>query len=768
MKTLNRIIGTTILGLIVSAPVLHADEAAPVVPGRAAVASVAAAQTAAAVQPAIIQRGAASSSIVRGASEPMPARAGVSRATVGAQQTAMEREEMRAAFNENEKGIANESAAVRRAGVTLRPSVAEVGGRATIPGTAGAMTGSNINNTERVARSAAARPTSASVAETTERLGALNALTEACRQQYMDCMDQFCNVIDANQKRCSCSARLNTYTRSERAVRDANNQLNDVAQRIRYVGLSADEIRAIMTATEAELALAGQTDTTENRQMLESIEKLIRSPETFVNEANTGNALMDLDLDFTNTDSLEEMFSLEMFGGGGSFSNMRGTQLHNAAKARCRNVLNTCTAQGVNAQAITARYDMEIDKDCIAFEQGLGRMNDTLRNNVRAATQMLQKARLAVLQNQNQFDAKGCLGALEQCMSDDMVCGNDYIKCLDPSKRFIDENGEIVLGQNINNIRRTMMCFDNSKVGEIIAGNNAAGTCPTGISLSTATNGFEIVRFLQSKIGMGESPTSGMCRVVLDKCRQFSYSAGGKYNPHNDIVVNYIQRAMVNIKAGQERAISRFATTCMQDIAHCYSQQVSQVNAWSSAASVTSIHNVMRGACRNVALTCAYAVFSADNASCPTTTTNNVISSSTAQQETCIENISSLFYQSMLCTDPNSEYINTANWTPVPSAGSILTNPNVTTPPLAAALLNRVFVNEKCLCNIGYGFLNGRCVLPPPNANLDPTCTSPMPGAVVDGTPPVGNIGCPMIGIRCMPGHTARTDNGTCHTTPTS
>jgi DNA-binding transcriptional MerR regulator len=61
----------------------------------------------------------------------------------------------------------------------------------------------------------------------------------------------------------------------QKAAEEANAELNDVAQRIRYVGLSADEIRAILTATEAELAMDKTRDNTETRSALEDIADMI-------------------------------------------------------------------------------------------------------------------------------------------------------------------------------------------------------------------------------------------------------------------------------------------------------------------------------------------------------------------------------------------------------------------------------------------------------------------------------------------------------------
>ena len=556
----------------------------------------------------------------------------------------------------------NNNPAIRRAGLTLRPSTAEVGGRATIAGT-DIQTGSNLN-TDGTARTVQARATTTtvstgtsgisgatitneSISQTKERMDLTSDLNASCQQQYNDCMDQFCDVIDANQGRCSCSANLSSYSRVEEAVTDANNQLNEVAQRIRYVGLSADEIRAIMSETEAEEALSGARDTTETRNMLDEIEALIRDPSSSTSYSGTYDGFgLDMDIDFTT--NIADLFSLDFLNTGTtSFSNLRGSELYRAAKNRCNVVLEQCEQAGANIDQITANYDLAIDRDCIAYEQGLNKMNETLVSNVRSANLMLQKARLAVLQNKNQYDAKGCIGALDACMADEMVCGSDYSKCLDPTKRYIDENGDVVLGQDITNIRDFMAGYNNANINsDFLSDSYGSETYfNEDYCAGEGNDGRCVVKYLLQKIGTKEDSTAeGLCRPVLDKCQAYTYDTRGRYMPYNDIVVNYVQRAMVNIQAEQRQIISDYASNCMLDIANCYNQQVTQVNAWSSNASVESIYKVMRGACRNVALTCAYAVFDQDATSCPV-----------GADDTCIESISEMFYQSLLCPD-NSVY----------------------------------------------------------------------------------------------------------------
>ena len=559
----------------------------------------------------------------------------------------------------------NNDPSLRRAGVVLRPSTAEVGGRAKIAGT-NVQTGSNIDEAVRGVQTRVA--TRESLAEAKERLEQTAELNQSCQQQYNDCMDQFCAVIDKNQGRCSCSSNLTKYTKVEEAVKEANSQLNDVAQRIRYVGLSADEIRAILTETEAEEVLSGQKDTTETRNMLSDIEDLIKDPTNSTASYSGGSFGLDMNLDFSSESA--DVFSLDFLNldSNSSFSNLRGTDLYNAAKRRCSTILNQCKQAGGTSSQITGNYDLAIDKDCIAYEAGLKKMNETLKSNVRSAELMLQKARLAVLQNKNQYDAKGCISALEICMKDDMVCGDDYYKCVDPTKRYIDENGEVVLGQNITLITEFMEDYNNASIDpKFLADSMNVAMDPSTCQADSYNNGSCVAKYLLQKIGTGQKPTDGgLCRAVLDKCQYYTYNSEGAYQPYNDVIVNYVQRAMVNVRAAQQNIISEYASDCMVDVAQCYNNQVTQVNTWSSSASVTSVYNVMRGACRSVALTCGYAIFAGppsiksykgeELSGCPISHCGTGTSVDQACVNTAyVDCISKMFYESLLCPD-NSLY----------------------------------------------------------------------------------------------------------------
>lgn len=659
------------------------------------------------------QQTAARTAVARVAAPAQTAQPGVARSAVASRAatdgrgTTPTAAAARAAFHENDKGITNADPSLRRAGISLRPTVAEVGGRAVIAGSGGVMTGSNVGDSRaRIAARSAIAPMT--VSELSDRFAQASDLNAACFQQFSDCMDQFCAVLDTNQGRCSCSDRITSYARVEAAVRDANNELNDVAQRIRYIGLTAEEIRAIMSATEAEMALTGSSrDVSANRHMLDQIEALIRSPSTSPHVV-TDSSRMDLQIDFNfdGSNPIDMFTSNNPFvaGAAGSFAGQRGEQLFNSARRRCEHIITSCRASGADITQVVARYEMEVDRDCIEFERGLNRMNETLRSNVRAANQMLQRARLAVLQNHNQFDIRGCVGALESCMLDGMVCGRDYVKCMDPTKRFIDDSGRIVLGQDIAHIRGMISGFN--------AANFSLTNLPQCNINDPAADGGCVIRYLLEKMGTGESPTSGLCRAVMDRCRSVTHTPDGRFNPQNEVIRGFISRAMINIRSGQEKLIADHAMTCMQDISACYNQQVSHLSNWAQGAGTDAVLNIMRGACRNVALTCAYAVF-ADNRTpigCPRDGVNAV--------NICINNISELFFQNMLCP-PNSTF---------QSEGTTQAN-----------VINRtVWVNTMCKCNVGLENIDGTCRV----------SNCPL-GAVPNGTTGAGQQNSAGYGCAC-------------------
>lgn len=462
-----------------------------------------------------------------------------------------------------------------------------------------------------------------SSSSSTTDMDELAQVTDFCKAQYQSCMDNFCNVLDDNQGRCSCSKNLKNYEKTETALKQATEDLQDVAQKIQYIGLSKDEVETLFTQTEAELKMQGSSDNSQLKTDLDKIKSLIVDVKSgSASSASDSGLSFDLSglLDFTVSST---GFDLSAFLGNSSntssISNQRGEQLYKTAAARCKAaVLNTCSAQGVDISVITNAYDLEIDKQCIVYERALTDSNDQMASTVRNAKSVLQKARLLVAQQKNTYDLRGCVNALDSCMQDDFVCGSDYENCLDPTGKYIVD-GKIVVGstpgQKVDaGVTAPKYSTDNLYATWKYGDKNAWGDDGTlsdyiaqTVTSSNVTKTSEIMsNYLQYKIGYNaDGKNYGMCMSVLNKCQDITYKGTGQnktYDPQNNVVKEYLQRTLTQIKAKQDELLASYAETCISDVSSCLGQ-----NGYSTSSTTTtsqSAKNIAINACRASIVTC--------------------------------------------------------------------------------------------------------------------------------------------------------------------
>ena len=465
-----------------------------------------------------------------------------------------------------------------------------------------------------VIRVASNSATTGEATVSTADLDELAELVDYCKAQYAACMDTYCNVLDTNQGRCMCSSNLKNYAKTEDALKKATEELQEVAQKIQYIGLSSREVEQLFSQTEAELTMQSKTDTTQLKTSLDKIKDMIVNVQTGTSSSNSGisfdlSGLLDFTIDSTG-------FDLSSFLGmsdTSNVSNQRGEELFKTATARCKaNVLNSCTAQGVDASLITNAYDLNIDKACIEYERNLNDSNDQMIATVRNAKSVLQRARLLVAKSKNEYDMRQCITELDSCMQDDFVCGSDYENCLDPSGQYI-VNGKVVVGSEPgvpgNGESDVYKTWDysagNAWVGAGTLADYIADTVKETSAQSTSTN---MSKYLQNKIGyISGDKTYGMCVSVLKKCQDYSYTGTGtnlKYNPQNDVIKQYLGRVLVQIKAAQDEILADYAENCSTDVASCLNQ-----NSYPSAKPYASgwsesKERVALAACNSVITTC--------------------------------------------------------------------------------------------------------------------------------------------------------------------
>ncbi len=470
----------------------------------------------------------------------------------------------------------------------------------------------------RVSNTVSTEATPVTVEDVTTSMDELAQITDFCKAQYTECMDNFCNVLDDNQGRCSCSKNVKNYAKTEEALKAATENLQDVAQKIQYIGLTGDEIDTLFAQTEAEMQMQGSSDSSQIKNDLDKIKNMIvdvKSGTASSSEISSGismdlSGLLDFNIGSTGFD-LSGLFGTTTTNTS-SISNQRGEELYKTAASRCKAaVLNNCAAQGVDIAVITNSYDLEIDKQCVAYERSLTDANDQMRATVRNAQSVLQKARLMVAQQKNSYDLRGCVNALDSCMQDDFVCGTDYENCLDPSGKYI-VNGEVVIGSTPGatvteaGVGEPAMCPTTELYATWKYGAEQNAWCGTGtldeyingtLSKEVATQTSAVMtQFLANKIGyITGGKAYGMCASVLNKCQDYTY-VNGEYDPQNTVVKEYLRRTLTQIKVAQDQVIADHAENCIAEVSSCLSQ-----NGYNSDK---ANNNVAINSCRAAITTC--------------------------------------------------------------------------------------------------------------------------------------------------------------------
>jgi len=514
--------------------------------------------------------------------------------------------------------------------------------------TSGGVETARISTTRRgaTARVSTQTPviTEADVSSTTSNLEAIAELTDYCKAQYAACMDNYCNVLDDNQGRCSCSKNIKNYQKVEEALTAATETFQDTVQKIKYLGLTTDQITALFTETEAELQMKSTTDSSQLKNSLDAIKKkIVDASSTGANSGYASNSVsLDLSglLDFDLASGFDLSSFLGTTGSNSNVSNQRGEQLFKTATQRCKTaVLNSCTAQGIEASIITNSYDLEIDKQCIAYERSLNDANDEMRNNVRNATTILQQARLLLAQQRNSYDLRSCVAAIDNCMQDEYVCGSDYELCLDPTGKYL-ANGSVVKGgtpgvsggtvRNTTEITESNVDIWTSQgMYELYATWNYGGT---GIDMLNAWGGGQdeklgdyidekmeywksnyakvttvpdIATYILQKVGYIDKndKVHGMCASIMKQCQDYTFSnpskSSKKYKPDNEVVREYLTMALTNIKLQQDSILADYAEDCRSDVSSCLSTNGYDETNPNITASRTAVNS-----CRSEIQTC--------------------------------------------------------------------------------------------------------------------------------------------------------------------
>ncbi|MDR1071252.1 MAG: hypothetical protein LBL21_01255 [Rickettsiales bacterium] len=497
------------------------------------------------------------------------------------------------AETETSRASANQKRTVQARAGTLY-NAARVGVSSNVSVSAGTRGTARAGVTTPTLFNSTGTTTAASSVASSEELA---AQTDFCKAQYASCMDNFCNVLDDNQGRCTCSSSVAKYEKTEEALKQATIDLQDIATKIKYLGLSKDEVRSLFTQTAAEEEMQSQNDSSALKLSLDKIQKFLIDP---TSATSTSGGVLTLDFSSFEFDNGFDMSSF-LNTDSGSIKNQRGAALFETAQARCKNILTDCKKQEVDSSMVTAYYDLEIDKQCVSYERSLIDSNDQMKQTIRNATTVLQQARLMVAQNKNKYDLKGCVTALDSCMVDDFVCGDNYKNCLDITGKYI-VGGDIVIGSTPGTGLEDNWVYGSSSTNAFGAGGSIAdmikSLLPGGGAVSSTDRNLASLLFNR----IGEIDDSGravgMCSSVLNQCQNYTYK-NNKYEKDNSVVKEYLARTLGGIRATQDGILVAYGESCKQDMVSCFTK-----NGATSARPGSDLTTAIN-ACKTYTTTCA-------------------------------------------------------------------------------------------------------------------------------------------------------------------
>lgn len=400
-----------------------------------------------------------------------------------------------------------------------------------------------------------------------------------CREAYATCMDQFCANANDTYRRCVCSAKYDEFRNTESAIDEALNLLAQFEDNnLAAVELSAEEVNAMYSATEGEMAI--KSDTSAAASMLAEISDLLSGKKKSSSTTDISGASLGLiTVDFTSDiDDIWGTAGSSIFDSstGVDLSSLTGEDLYTQASKQCLEIVaDSCENDAVLTMARSA-YGIMVTQDCNLYEKNINSQKESLEQTVRTAEKYLREARLAEYQSHNSADVNECIANVRSAILSDAACGPNYERCLDYTGAYINQStGEPRFSPRLFQLADliTLPGVTSSGASDDVLGANAAFNT-----------------FLDSRRMFAES--------ALDSCRDMA-----------DIVWEEFKRqALIEIAQAQAEKIEEVKMSCVNTIAECYDtktgalQDVDTTTAqYTGALSATAAKSM----CKDQVIACA-------------------------------------------------------------------------------------------------------------------------------------------------------------------
>lgn len=399
-----------------------------------------------------------------------------------------------------------------------------------------------------------------------------------CREAYATCMDQFCANANDTYRRCVCSAKYDEFRNTESAIDEALTLLAQFEDNnLAAVELSAEEVNAMYSATEGEMAI--KSDTSAAASMLAEINDLLAGRKSVETTDLSSSSLGLLNIDFTS--DLDDIWggtgtSIFDSSTGVDLSSLTGEDLYTQASKQCLEIVaDSCENDAVLTMARSA-YGIMVTQDCNLYEKNINAQKESLEQTVRTAEKYLREARLAEYQSHNSADVNECIANVRSAILSDAACGPNYERCLDYTGAYINQStGEPRFSPRLFQLADliTLPGVTSSGASDDVLGANAAFNT-----------------FLDSRRMFAES--------ALDSCRDMA-----------DIVWEEFKRqALIEIAQAQDEKIEEVKMSCVSTMAECYDTQTGALQDFDNTTSQYTgalSAAAARAMCRDQVIACA-------------------------------------------------------------------------------------------------------------------------------------------------------------------
>ena len=357
---------------------------------------------------------------------------------------------------------------------------------------------------------------------------------EQCKTAYFNCMDQFCATANDSYRRCVCSSRLTDIQERERALSQASGQLQDFKDlNIEVIPKTAEEVNAMLTASEGELAMI--EDTSESSQQLAGIREVLSSTKN-----NALSTLGTLDI----AGDINQIWATTDLASGQNIANLTGEALYNAVHSQCIDLIADQCPSSSTLDMVVSAYGMYIENDCSTLLNALNTQLVQANSSIRETEREMNQARLENYNAHNSTAINDCIAQVRADITADTACGTDYVHCLDITGRYLNrDTGEPIYSADFYQLGNQI-----SLEGDV---------------LTNATNRMIVAELNNKRIYAARG---------LETCRDIA----------DEVWDEFVRQAIVEIYQGQQEKIRDVKNECLDVVNTCYDEQSESLKDFSN------------------------------------------------------------------------------------------------------------------------------------------------------------------------------------------